>query len=111
MRHCSGYGAGPDRTFTTLSLTPGVDPSVIPAPPPPSFPRRRESSLLNGRLRHFIRCPFGTFFSLDSRLRGNDGGGGAGTTRAGIPNHSGLLCEFFSQFFRRNHCQSLLNKL
>ena len=55
---------------------------IIPAPLP-SFPRRRESSLLNGRLRHLvIRCPFGTFFSLDSRLRGNDeGSAGRGETQ------------------------------
>ena len=47
---------------------------VIPALPPRHSGLVPESSLLNGRLRHFIRCPFGTFLSLDSRLRGNDEG-------------------------------------
>ena len=63
----------PDR----VSLPPPLS-SFLPSPssflrPLSSFLRRQESSQLNRRiLRPFIRCPFGTGITLDSRVRGND---------------------------------------
>ena len=76
-------------------------PTVIPAqagirrprPPPPSFPRKRESRGGLTRLRHYKAAPLGIpayagmtvgdgkdgCYGTDSRLRGNDGRG-SGTT-------------------------------
>jgi hypothetical protein len=50
---------------------------TAPATPAPSFPRRREPKFARGSAPRAEGRAGGRYTNLDSRLRGNDGGGRA----------------------------------